>query len=135
LIHKSSYKFDINARKDSIAASPVSMGIAGNAICAEILETLIYEGLLDTQDITDLVHSEVLLIEQYRDLSFQITRNRVWRHNNMYIQTNTNEDRTLDSHVHEPCQAEKTNAFPHTYEKRCKPARHGMVVFWKIKRL
>ena len=55
--------------------------------CTEILDTLIYKRLLDTQEITDLVHSEVLLIEKFWDPSFQSIRNSMWRHNNMYMQT------------------------------------------------
>ena len=64
LVHKCGYEFDIKAGKDPIATNLSGMGIMCNTICAEVLQTLVYKSLLDTQDVAYLVHTESLLKEK-----------------------------------------------------------------------
>ena len=78
--HKCGYEFDIERGKGPTATSLAGMGVMCSAICTEVLEALVYEGFLDTQDNTNLIHSEVLLKKQDWDSSFQVTRNGIWRH-------------------------------------------------------
>ena len=73
LTHECSYEFDIERGKGLTATSLVGMGIMCSAIRTEVLEALVYEGFLDTQDNTNLIHSEVLLKKKDRDSSFQVT--------------------------------------------------------------
>ena len=73
LTHKCSYEFDIERGKGPTATSLAGMGVMCSAICSEVLEALVYKGFLDTQDNTNLIHSEVLLKKKDRDLSFQVT--------------------------------------------------------------
>ena len=61
LFHKRGYEFDIQRGKFPVAASLVGMRIMCSAVYAEVLKALIDKGFFDTQDSTDLIHSEVLL--------------------------------------------------------------------------
>ena len=73
LTHECSYEFDIERGKGPTATILVGMGVMCSVICMEVLEALVYEGFLDTQDNTNLIHSEVLLKKKDRDSSFQVT--------------------------------------------------------------
>src|ERR1700677_4221009 len=56
------------------------MWVMCSTICAEVLEAPVYKGFLDTQDDTDLIHSEVLLIKKGWYPSLQVRRNGMRRH-------------------------------------------------------
>ena len=98
LANKCSYEFDIKMGKGLSATGLAGMGVMCSAICAKILEGLVYKGFLDTQENTNLIHSEVLLKKKGRDPSFQVTRNGIWRHY-MYVQMLATRIEPRISHV------------------------------------
>jgi ppGpp synthetase/RelA/SpoT-type nucleotidyltranferase len=54
LIHKCSYEFDINKREEGLIVTDlVGVRVMCKAIYTEILQALIYRGLLDTQNDTN----------------------------------------------------------------------------------
>jgi hypothetical protein len=95
------------------------MRIVRDAIHPKVLEGLVYEGLLDTQRVADLIYTELLLIEQYRDPGFQVARDGVWRHYSMYVNKSLISSRESNPGMSRG-STKKIFTFPHNYEKRCK---------------